>query len=71
LNIYLVLSFCFLNTFRNIGCQPELVEGGFLLMHRVRQAHPDTQIKLNSFFIDNAMVSVPRTILAFLFFPFS
>jgi len=35
-------------TFEKLGCQPEPVEGGFLLMHRVRQAHPDSLLKIES-----------------------
>jgi hypothetical protein len=33
-------------TFKPLGCQPEPVEGGFILMHRVRQAHPDNILKI-------------------------
>jgi hypothetical protein len=32
-----------------LRCQPELVEGGFHLLHRVRQAHPDNILKLELF----------------------
>ena len=28
-------------TFKLLGCQPEPVEGGLILIPRVRQAHPD------------------------------
>jgi hypothetical protein len=31
--------------FKLLRCQPELVEGGFLLAERLRQAQPDTPIE--------------------------
>ena len=34
-------------TFKQLGCQPEPVEGGFTRIIRVRQAHPDTLIYSN------------------------
>ena len=31
-------------TFKVLQCQPEPVEGGFIVAHRLRQAQPDTPI---------------------------
>jgi len=46
-----------------LGCQPEPVEGGFIRLYRVRQAHPDTPYLILTYVICKALVCVYKNCL--------